>query len=68
VLPHILSKTNRVSFGLLSDSLLQTNHFEPVSRRLLAVPFTGKDVPSLASEFSHPDVVIGILRFFVLID
>ena len=29
------------------------------SRRLLAVPFVGKDVPSRASEFSHPDVVIG---------
>ena len=31
----------------------------PEARRLLAVPFVGKDVPSRASEFSHPDVVIG---------
>ena len=31
----------------------------PKSRKLLAVPFVGKDVPSRASEFSHPDVVIG---------
>jgi Ca2+-binding EF-hand superfamily protein len=32
----------------------------PRSRKLLAVPFVGKDVPSEASEFSHPDVVIGL--------
>ena len=32
----------------------------PASRRLVAVPFVGKDVPTLASEFSHPDVVIGL--------
>ena len=32
----------------------------PKSRRLLAVPFVGKDVPSQSSEFSHPDVVIGL--------
>ena len=24
------------------------------------VPFVGKDVPSRASEFSHPDIVIGL--------
>ena len=29
------------------------------SRRLLAVPFVGKDVPSHAAEFSHPDALIG---------
>ena len=32
----------------------------PPSRRLLAVPFVGKDTPSRASEFSHPDVVIAL--------
>ena len=32
----------------------------PKSRKLLAVPFVGKDVPSRSSEFSHPDVVIGL--------
>ena len=32
----------------------------PKSRRLCAVPFTGKDVPSQSSEFSHPDVVLGL--------
>ena len=32
----------------------------PTSRRLLAVPFVGKDIPSQTNEFSHPDVVIGL--------
>lgn len=32
----------------------------PRSRKYCAVPFIGKDVPSPASEFSHPDVVIGL--------
>jgi len=32
----------------------------PKARRLLAVPFVGKDRPSEASEFSHPDVLIGL--------
>ena len=58
VLPHVLSKINRVSFGLLSDEYLSSHKLEPVSRKLLAVPFVGKDVPSGQSEFSHPDVVI----------
>eukprot|EP01052_Picozoa_sp_SAG31_P066208 SAG31_NODE_25010_length_470_cov_0.530997_1_plen_45_part_10 len=30
------------------------------SREMCAIPFVGKDVPSPASEFSHPDVVIGL--------
>ena len=62
-LPHVLSKINRVSFGLLSAedlrrALLVDPHM-PKSRKLLAVPFLGKDVPSRASEFAHPDIVIG---------
>ena len=36
------------------------------SRQLLAVPFVGKDVPSQASEFAHPDVLIG-LRFVLCV-
>ena len=32
----------------------------PKNRRFFAVPFVGKDVPSKASEFSHPDIVIGL--------
>ena len=32
----------------------------PRSRKISAVPFVGKDVPSEASEFAHPDVMIGL--------
>jgi hypothetical protein len=32
----------------------------PRSRKYLAVPFVGKDVPTAASEFAHPDIVIGL--------
>ena len=63
LLPHVLSKVDRVGFGLLSPAhvraALAADPLMPKSRRLLAVPFVGKDVPSRASEFSHPDVVIG---------
>lgn len=63
-LPHVLSKIDRVSFGLLSAEdlarALAIDPKVPISRRLLAVPFVGKDVPSTSSEFSHPDVVIGL--------
>ena len=31
----------------------------PSSRYMLAVPCVGKDVPSEASEFAHPDIAIG---------
>src|SRR5690348_13506099 len=34
------------------------------TRRLLAVPFVGKDVPSRASEFAHPDITIGCSSLF----
>lgn len=39
---------------------LATNPVMPSSRLFLAVPFIGKDSPSLTSEFAHPDVVIGL--------
>ena len=32
----------------------------PRSRRYLAVPFVGKDAPSAASEYAHPDIGIGL--------
>ena len=32
----------------------------PISRSKLAIPFIGKDVPSPASEFAHPDVTVGL--------
>ena len=63
-LPHTLAKIDRVHFGLLSPrdlaQALARDPRMPESRRLLAVPFVGKDVPSRASEFAHPDVVIGL--------
>ena len=31
-----------------------------MARRLAAIPFIGKDIPSRASQFSHPDIVIGL--------
>eukprot|EP01012_Entosiphon_sulcatum_P004402 TRINITY_DN11719_c0_g1_i1.p1 TRINITY_DN11719_c0_g1~~TRINITY_DN11719_c0_g1_i1.p1 ORF type:complete len:3283 (+),score=530.28 TRINITY_DN11719_c0_g1_i1:870-9851(+) len=64
LLPHVLSKVNRVGFGLLSEEQLekisQSNPRMPQSRKILAIPFLGKDVPSRASEFSHPDIVLGL--------
>ncbi|KAF0690318.1 Aste57867_18249 [Aphanomyces stellatus] len=58
LLPHCLSKINRVSYGLLRQHHMQQTHTP--SRLLLAVPFVGKDVPSRSSEFAHPDVLIGL--------
>ena len=63
LLPHVLSKINRVHYGLLSaHEVVQMAAIGtlPRSRRFLAVPFVGKDAPSLASEFAHPDIVIGL--------
>ena len=63
-LPHCLAKVNRVSFGLLTaedcKSALKNDPHVPRSRLKLAVPFIGKDVPSKASEFAHPDIIIGM--------
>lgn len=63
-LPFVLQKINRVHFGLLQPKDIK--HLEddgvkiPTSRKLVAVPFVAKDVPSRASEFAHPDVLIGL--------
>lgn len=63
-LPFVLSKINRVHFGLLQPHdlrLLEESGVKiPTSRKLVAVPFVAKDVPSRASEFAHPDVLIGV--------
>ena len=49
----MLAKINRVSFGLLTPADLATcDPHMPYSRRVMAVPFVGKDVPSRASEVS----------------
>ena len=60
LLPHVLSKRNRVAYGLLLPRDLRTAMHVPQARKMLAVPFIGKDCPSDASQFSHPDVVIGL--------
>lgn len=58
LLPHVFSKIDRVNFGLLTPGDLEKAKLStpnmPKSRKLTAVPFVGKDVPSRASEFSHP--------------
>ena len=63
-LPHTLQKIDRVSFGLLSTDeykrLTASEPNMPRSRFKLAIPFLGKDVPSQASEFAHPDVILGL--------
>ena len=54
-LPHILAKIDRVSFGLLQPEDLEVlkGKEQPLSRKLLGIPFAGKDVPSSAAEFVH---------------
>ena len=46
LLPHTLSRCNRVTFGLLSPADVAHDPHTPQSRRLLAVPFVGRDCPS----------------------
>eukprot|EP01047_Picozoa_sp_COSAG01_P053819 COSAG01_NODE_5810_length_4020_cov_2.216526_2_plen_1030_part_00 len=63
--PFVMAKVNRVGYGLLTveqvdAAMSDPNCKMPRSRTLVAVPFMGKDVPTRASEFSHPDVVIGL--------
>lgn len=66
-LPHCMKKVNRVSFGLLSDQecarALAVDPLMPQSRLKLGIPFVGKDVPSAASEFAQPDIIIGLTVF-----
>ena len=60
ILPHVLGKIDRISFGLLKKRDLENmQHAQPLSRQLCAVPFMGKDVPSGAAEFAQPDCLIG---------
>ena len=61
LLPHILSKIDRVGYGILREAdMAMVDPKSPPNRQLMAVPFVGKDVPSRASEFAHPDVLIGL--------
>eukprot|EP00854_Cymbomonas_tetramitiformis_P003795 gene3795-4746_t len=57
LLPHALSKVYRVDYGLLQQRD-RPSPDGPKRRLLTAVPFTGKDSPSPAAEFAHPDVLI----------
>ena len=58
LLPHILSKRNRVEYGLLDSKGACKETVK--GRILLAVPFVGKDLPSPSSEFASPEVVLGL--------
>ena len=61
LLPHVLSKIDRVSYGILNSAdMVMVDPRAPQSRLLMSVPFVGKDVPSRSSEFAHPDVLIGL--------
>ena len=63
LMPHALRKVSRVHYGLLNTKEMREMKAAgglPRSRRYLAVPFVGKDAPSHASEFAHPDVAIGV--------
>ena len=67
--PHCISKINRVSYGLLQPHDVPGAELDKKkgvpegvldTRWLLSVPFVGKDRPSKASEFAHPEVQIGL--------
>lgn len=54
---------SRVHYGLLLPHEMRDMRLAgtlPRTRRYLAVPFVGKDAPTVASEFAHPDVAIGL--------
>jgi len=63
-LPHVLTKINRVHYGILSPRditlALTADPFMPATRQFLAIPFIGINSPSPSSEFSHPDIVIAL--------
>ena len=55
-------QTNRVEFGLLSAEDMARSPDGRKTRLKMAVPFRGKDTPSEASEFAHPDITVGVAR------
>ena len=63
-LPFSMKKVLRVTFGLMTqrevDACLSNDPLTTKSRLKLAIPFVGKDVPSPASEFAQPDIMIGL--------
>ena len=84
LLPHCLSKRNRVEYGLIqvqdrfnwageAFSNMSADKREKFdrkdwtkldpsgeSRRLMAVPFVGRDKPSKTAQFASPEVLIGL--------
>ncbi len=62
--PFLLKKINRVTFGLMNrqdyERAIRLEPQMPQTRNKLAIPFVGKDMPSNASEFAHPDITIGL--------
>jgi hypothetical protein len=57
--PHVLCKRLGVHFGLLPDAPGSGDaDQESAARRLLAVPFAGRGVPSVSSEFASPDAAL----------
>ena len=63
LLAHCLSKVSRVGFGLLQPrDMNKIGGADAISetRKLVAIPFKGKDSPSPAAEFAHPDVLLGL--------
>ena len=50
----LIGPADETALGITPDEPL------PASRRLLGVPFVGKDVASPAAEFAQPDVLIGV--------
>ena len=65
LIKQVLSKTNRVAYGLLLPDDIKRHEITlgvktSSSRKMLSVPFVGKDEPSATSEFSHPDIRLGL--------
>ena len=62
-----MTKVNRVSFGLLTQTevgmMRAKDPLLPLSRVCLALPFVGKDTPSVAAEFAQPDIAIGLTTY-----
>jgi Ca2+-binding EF-hand superfamily protein len=61
---HILGKINRVGYGLLREDEIEesavSGQANSQTRRLVAIPFIAKDVPSRSSEFANAETVIGL--------
>lgn len=62
-LSSCMKKVNRVTFGVMTEEEIRRAELHGKlsdTRKKLAVPFVGKDVPSPAAEFAQPDVAIGL--------